>query len=140
MSVNNSEAIVLQANIYISNINRLLKDVKSKVSANFIYSNNKDIITTTNKTVASLDLSIVERYVKELNNINSNDSMSLQLPQSKSYLKILEVLYFLENMNLPITSNIIEEVIKDTYIFNDIILASCPYVIKASSKSDMAVI
>ena len=77
MSVNNSEAIVLQANIYISNINRLLKDVKSKVSANFIYSNNKDIIITTNKTVASLDLSIVERYVKELNNINLNDGMSL---------------------------------------------------------------
>jgi len=77
MSVNNSEAIVLQAKIHISNINRLLKDVKSKVSANFIYSNNKGIIITTNKIIASLDLSIVERYVKELNNINSNDSMSL---------------------------------------------------------------
>jgi len=77
MSVNNSEAIVLQAKIHISNINRLLKDVKSKVSANFIYSNNKGIIIATNKIIASLDLSIVERYVKELNNINSNDGMSL---------------------------------------------------------------
>jgi len=76
MSANNSEAIVLQVNVHISNINRLLKGVKSKVSADFIYSNNKDIITT-NKAIVSLDLSIVERYVKELNNINSNDVMSL---------------------------------------------------------------
>lgn len=76
MSANNSEAIVLQANVHISNINRLLKGVKSKVSVDFIYSNNKGIITT-NKAITSLDLSIVERYVKELNNINSNDVMSL---------------------------------------------------------------
>ena len=76
MSANNFEAIVLQVNVHISNINRLLKGVKSKVSADFIYSNNKDIITT-NKAIVSLDLSIVERYVKELNNINSNDVMSL---------------------------------------------------------------
>lgn len=76
MSANNSEAIVLQANVHISNINRLLKGVKFKVSADFIYSNNKDIITT-NKAIISLDLSIVKRYVKELNNINSNDVMSL---------------------------------------------------------------
>jgi len=76
MSTNNSEAIVLQANIHISNINRLLKGVKSKVSANFIHSNNKGIITT-NKAIASLNLSIVEKYVKELNNINSNDVMNL---------------------------------------------------------------
>ena len=76
MSANNSEAIVLQVNVHISNINRLLKGVKSKVSADFIYSNNKGIITT-NKAIASLDLSIVERYVKELININSNDVMSL---------------------------------------------------------------
>ena len=76
MSANNSEAIVLQANVHISNINRLLKGVKSKVSVDFIYSNNKGIITT-NKAITSLDLRIVERYVKELNNINSNDVMSL---------------------------------------------------------------
>jgi len=76
MSANNFEAIVLQVNVHISNINRLLKGVKSKVSADFIYSNNKGIITA-NKAIVSLDLSIVERYVKELNNINSNNVMSL---------------------------------------------------------------
>jgi len=66
--------------------------------------------------------------------------MSSRLPQSKSYLKILGILYFVEDANLPIFSNIIKSVIKSTHIFNDIILASYPYIIKASPKSDIAVI
>ena len=49
MSKINSNTTVSQANIYIFNINRLLKDIKSKVSANFIHFDNKDIIITTKK-------------------------------------------------------------------------------------------
>ena len=135
MSANNSEAIVLQVNVHISNINRLLKGVKSDVSVDLICSDNKEVIAAT-----PLDLSIVKRYVKELNNINSNDVMSLWLTQSKLYLKILKVFYFLENINLSITFNIIKEVIKNTHIFNNIILVSCPYVIKTSPKLDITVI
>ena len=118
----------------------LLKSRKSEVSANFICSNNKEIIITTNKVAASSNLNIVERYVKKLDNIDPNNVISPHLSQSKLYLKILEMLYFLENMNLPITSNVIEEVIKDTHIFNDIILASYLHIIKIFPKSDMAVI
>ena len=65
--------------------------------------------------------------------------MSPRLPQSKSYLKILGILYFVEDTNLPITSDIIESVIKSTHILNDIILASCPWVIKMFSKSDIVI-
>jgi len=116
--------------------------VKSEVSVDFIHFNNKGVIITTNKAVASSNLNVVERYIKELNNIDLNNVMSLQLPQSKLYLKILEILYFLENTNLSITSNLIKKVIKNTYIFNIIVLVSVsyPYVIKISPKLDMAVI
>ena len=68
------------------------------------------------------DLNIIEKYMKGLNNIDSNDIMSSWLPQSKLYLKILKFLKFLKNTNLIIISNIIEIVIKYTHIFNDIIL------------------
>ena len=71
MNTNNSEEVVSQANEYISNINRLLKDVKSDVSADYICSDNKGVIITTNKVIAPSDLNIVEKYMKELNNINS---------------------------------------------------------------------
>jgi len=76
ISTNNSEAIISQANIHILNINRLLKDVKSEVFADFIYFDNKGVIITTNKAVAFSDLNIVEIYVKELNNIDLNNVMS----------------------------------------------------------------
>ena len=72
----NSKTIVFQANIYISNINRLLKDIKSEVLADFIHFDNKEIIITTNKAMATSDYNIIEKYIKELNNINSNDVMS----------------------------------------------------------------
>jgi len=140
ISTNNSEAIITQANAYIANINKLLKNVKYNVSANYICSNNKRIVITTNKAVASSNLNIVERYIKELDNIDSNNVMSSYLPQSKSYLKVLEVPYFLKNINLPIISNMIEIIIKEAYIFNNIVLVSCPHVIKAFPKLDMTVI
>ena len=60
--------------------------------------------------------------------------------QSKSYLKILGISYFVKNTNLPIILNIIESVIKSTYILNDIVLTSYPQVIKILSKSNIAII
>jgi len=85
--------ITAQTNNYITNINRLLKDVKSEISADYIWSDNKRIIITTNEVAASFNLSIVEKYIKELNNVNSNDIMSPRLLQSKSYLKLLDIPY-----------------------------------------------
>jgi len=77
MSTNNSRAIILQSNIHISNINKLLKDMKYEVSADFICFNNKGVTITINKAEASSDLNIIERYVKELNNIDSNNVINL---------------------------------------------------------------
>ena len=85
-------------------------------------------------------MNIVEKCVKKLDNIDLNNVISLYFFQYKSYLKILEMLYFLENINLPITSNVIEEIIKDTYIFNDIVLVSHLHIIKMFPKSNIAVI
>ena len=77
----NSRKIVSWANIHVSNINKLLKEVKSVISADFIQCNNKVIIITTNKTTANSYLKVVEDYIKYLNNINSNEVMSLWLCQ-----------------------------------------------------------
>ena len=86
MSTNNSERIIIQANSYISNINRLLKDIKSEVFTDYIWSDNKRVVIITNKVAVFSDLKIIEKYIKNLNDINSNDVISPRLPQSKSYL------------------------------------------------------
>jgi len=80
----------------------------------------------TNKITTTLDLNIVEKCVKKVNDIHTNDVMNTKLSQLKSYLKILDIFSFVEDTNLSITSDIIKSVIKSTHIFNDIVLASCP--------------
>ena len=78
--------------------------------------------------------------MKNLNKVDSSDIMSLRLLQFKSYLKILSIPYFIKKTNLPIISDIVENIIKSIYIFNNIVLASCSYIIKTSLKSDIVVI
>lgn len=131
MGSNSTEKVMTKVNIYVSNINRLLKRVKSEISVDFIQSN---------KVAATSDLNIVKKYMKDLNSINFNDIMSSRLPQLKSYLKILGILYFVEETNLPISSNIIKSVMKSTYVFNDIVSVSQSHVIKVFPKSNIVVI
>ena len=63
-----------------------------------------------------------------------------QLSQSKSYFKIICILYLREDTNTFIISDVVEKIIKKNYIFNNIILASRSYIIKVSPKLDMAII
>ena len=76
MSMNNVERIIVQTNTHIFNINRTFKEVKSDIST---CSNNREIIITTNNVAVSLDLSIVEKYMKELNDVDPNNVMSSRL-------------------------------------------------------------
>ena len=66
--------------------------------------------------------------------------MMFRLPQLKSYLNILGILYLIEDTNIPINSDVVKKIIKPTHIFNDVVLAFKLRVIKASPKSDMAII
>jgi len=137
---NNIKRVMIIANTYISNINRLFKGVKSKIFVNFIHFDNKRILITINKVVVASDLNIIEKYMKNLNKVDFSDIMSSKLLQFKFYLKILNILYFIKNTNLSIFSDIIESVTKSTHIFNNIVLVLYLHIIKASQKSDMAVI
>ena len=51
MSLYNANRIIDKSNTHIVNINRLLKNVKSNVLADFIYVNDKEMIITTDKVV-----------------------------------------------------------------------------------------
>lgn len=128
------------ANMYITNINRYLKEVLLDTIANFIWVESKDIIITTNKIVSVPDMSVIEKYLKENDNINLDYIASPYLLKYKSYLMILGLLYIVEKTNLSITSELIEEVIKEFYIFNDIVLILRSQFMKTSPKYDMAVV
>ena len=107
---------MVKANAHVSNINKILKRIKSKIFINFIWSNNKRLLITTNKVAAVSNLNIIEKYVKDLNDVDSN-IMSPRLSQSKLYLKILGITYFVKDTSLSLLSDIIERVIKSTSYF-----------------------
>ena len=127
--------------IHITNINRNLRNAKSEVMVDFIYTNLLEVMIVTNKVSLPSDLLIIENYVKNLENIDSSQVDSPCLPQSKSYLKIIGISYFPHgNMQDHLTSSDVELIIKQNYIFNNISLVSNLRVIKMSPKSDMAII
>lgn len=140
MGFNNIKRIMAWSNVHITNINRSLKGIKSEVVINFIRSDNKDIVVTTNKVVATSDLNVVEKYMKNLNNVNSSNIMSPRLPQLKSYLKTLGISYLVEDSNFLVIHEIIKKVLETTHIFNNVVLSFWPHIVKASPKLNMAVI
>ncbi len=134
MNSQNTNKIMTKSNTHITNINRLLKDVKSDVLADFIHIDGKGMVITTNKVTANLNLNIIKKYIKNVDNINMNKVLSPRLSQSKYYLKILGISYYIKDINLPITADIVERVIQTTHIFNNTILTFQPYIIKISLK------
>jgi len=134
----NAKLIINFAHIHISNVNKCLKNSKSDIIADFIRININRIVITTNKPASNLDLSTIKKYLKSIQNINPDSIKSPCLPRSKSYMKIIGLPYL--NKSEVLTSNIMKVVLKESHLFKDAILASKPCIIKASPKSDKAVV
>jgi len=83
---------------------------------------------------------MIKKYMKNLNNIDSKDVSSSCLSQSKLYLKILDISYFIEDTNPFVSVDVIKAVIQNTHIFNDTVLASHYQIINTLPKSDMAIV
>jgi len=125
---------------HITNINRALKNIKSEILADFVHTDYRGLIITTNKVASQSDLNTIKKYIKNVDTIKLVDIMVSYLPQSKLYLKIIGIPYIIKDTNVPIDSSIIETIIKSIHIFNNIYLASKLCIIKASPKSDIIVI
>ena len=139
MDASNKSRILSEANIHVSQLNGLFKSYKSTINIDCICKSWNGITITTNAVAASSDLTFIKQYFKGIDELASKD-ISPYLPQSKSFLKVLGVPYFGNNLSTPITNSQVEDILSKTYMFKDITLASRPRVICASKNSDMAVI
>jgi len=94
----------------------------------------------TNNISFSSDLQEIKKYVK--NSLSSDmDSISLpRLPQSKSYLKIIGIPYYVNNSNSRLSSDDVQHILTNNHIFNDIVFISKLHIIKMSPKFDMVII
>ena len=119
-----TELIINSASSNITNINKCLKNTKSDIIADFIHLTNDRVIITTNKPANMSDLLIIKKYMKNINNINSDNIDCFHLPKSKLYLKFIGLPHNMENGML--TPEVIEGVLKDSHFFENVVLASKP--------------
>ena len=141
MSRDNINSFMKSLSLYVANINRLLHDAKSDVLADYICSDSTGITIVTNKVAQQSDISIIDNYVKNLNDINSFQVDKPRLPKSKSYLKIIGIPFFPHvNSQDRLTLNDIKTILKQNHIFDNISLALKPRVIKVSPKSNISIV
>ena len=131
---------IKDASNHISSINWALKVIKSSIIADFIHVDDRDIIISTNNIASPSDLQEVKKIVKNSLHDDNDQIASPRLPQLKFYLKIVGISYLNKQTNAYILPEDIEKILKSNHIFNDIILAFRPRVIKISPKSDMVII
>jgi len=106
MSSSNANMIIVDLGNHIANLNHFLKNTKSDLSIDFIQVDHQGLIVTSNRVVSLLDISIISKYVKSCNDVDTNDIQDVRLSQLKSYLKILSILYIKEGTDMPINSEL----------------------------------
>ena len=141
MSGKNISSFMKSSSLHVANLNRLLCSAKSEVLTDYIYADPIGITIITNKISQQSDMAIINNYVKSLNDINSLQMNEPCLPKSKSYLKIIGIPFYPHaNSQERLTLNDIKTILKQNHIFDNILLASKPRVIKVSPKSDMSIV
>ena len=133
-----TDLIINKTSIYVGLINGLSRSAKSNTHSEFIKLCPGSISIVTNNIPAPSDLSIIKKYFKSINGINADESLPPCLFQSKSYLKITDILFIQPNGN-KLTHKDIINFIQYSTLFEMVSLTSKPRVIKALSKSDIAI-
>ena len=141
MNNDNNNTFMKNFAAHVANINRLLKNAKLEVAMDYIKSDPIGLSIITNKVALQLDLQIIGQYVKKSKNINELQVEELCLPQSKSYLKIIDILYYPNSKSQErLNSSDVKAILKQNQIFDDIKLTSRPRIIKVLPKSDIFII
>ena len=79
MGSDNSKKFMILSGKHIANLNCTLKRLKLDIIVDFIWVDYRNLIITTNKVTFSSDISVVGNYIKNINNIDSNDVQNAYL-------------------------------------------------------------
>ena len=125
MNSNNITKFIKNSSLHITNINQSLRNLKSEVLVNFICLDLTGVMVVINKVIVQSDLCIIDKYIKNVDDIDSLNMEVSQLPQSKFYLKIIGIPYFsYDKSQKCLSSSNVEQIIKQNQIFDNIILTS----------------
>ena len=93
---------------------------------------------STNSVTSVVELEVIKQQLKKTASLGKVTEVEPHLPQSKSFLNILGILYWNSNFSLPITSVQVIEAVSNPPLFENITLASISCIMKASPSSDIS--
>ena len=73
MDKENSDKFMGSTSVYVTNINKTLRNIRLDVLVDYVWRKSTDIIIVTNKVVLSSNPQTIENVVKNMENINSDD-------------------------------------------------------------------
>jgi len=135
-----AEVVVANAATAVESYNKGLVEAHFKLRVESVCKAWDGISISTNFVASAAELEMIKQWLKKVAGLAASTVVEPRLPQSKSFLKILGVPYWGNNSSLPITQAQVESVIANTPIFEGVVLASRPRIMKASPSLDMSVI
>ena len=113
MSKENIESFIKNSSFRVSSMNKQLWNAKTEILIDYIWAELLGITVVTNKVAQSSDLMLIDQYIKNSNDVNTLQVEELRLPKSKSYLKIIGILYYTHrNTQDCLTSSDIKTILK----------------------------
>ncbi|KAF5347025.1 hypothetical protein D9756_011012 [Leucocoprinus leucothites] len=120
--------------------NRGLIAAQSKLRVESVRESYNGISIATSSVASSSDLDTIKSWLKKAWQLGDAIPIEPRLPQSKSFLKIVGVPYWVSNSSNPLSPAFVEQALGQSSLFENVILAARPRVMKSSPKSDTAVV
>ena len=95
---------------------------------------------STNSVASVAELEVIKQWLKKTAGLGKVTEVEPHSPQSKFFLKILDIPYWNSKTSLPVTPAQMAEALSSSPLFEGVTLVSMPRIMKVSPNSDMLVI
>ena len=120
--------------------NKSLISACSKLRVESVHKAWDGVSMSTNSIVSVVELEVIKQWLKKTAGLGEDTEIEPCLPQSKSFLKVLGIPYWNSKISFPVTSAQVAEAPSSSPIFECVILAFMPCIMKASPSSDISII
>jgi len=98
-----AETVVANAALVVISCNKGLVEAHSKLRVESVCKVWDSVSMSTNSVVSAAELEVIKQWLKKTAGLGESTEVEPCLPQSKSFLKILGILYWDSKSSLPIT-------------------------------------
>ena len=98
-----AEVVVANAASAVESCNKSLVSAHSKLRVESVRKTWDGVSMSTNSIASVAELEVIKQWLKKTTGLGEITEVELRLPQSKSFLKVLGVLYWDSKTSLPVT-------------------------------------